>query len=39
MTIFENIKQIVNHLQTNEQIEAVKKLLILREKEINSPFE
>ena len=38
MTIFENIKQLVDHLQTNEQIEAVRKLLLLREKEINNPL-
>jgi hypothetical protein len=36
MTIFENIKQLIDHLETKEQITAVRKLLILREREIEN---
>ena len=36
MTIYENIKQLFNHLETEEQISAVKKMLIIREQEIKN---
>ena len=34
MTIYENIKQLFAHLETEEQIVAVRKMLLLREQEI-----
>ena len=34
MTIFENIKQMFNHLKTTEEINYVRNMLIIREQEI-----